>query len=388
MKQNPLYLLSALCMLIGCYLVSGAAEGQDGRLLDLLPAVGWVTAYELSLIALAIVLDRRGAHRDARILLVLETVFLVDATHLLAGTTTSTEAAWPWCLGFAGLTTLKGAMIVRGLRLRSENIGMWFAAGTLGLILCVPAGLAGLRQSGLALELPLYGGAWVLGLMLAAEGLARRTPKRFDTRTPIERTLGTALRVALPASLFGHLLAAHWLYDTPYPVCSLAPPLLGLCLFMIRSDAAEGAWPLRAALPMVAAALSLNAPEVLHLDLGFPLSPLRSALLLAGLVYLYDFRYHRQLFAAALAAACVGVAAGGHTLAGAHAAWAGLAHSATQRTGWLWPRGARHWGWLCMMAAYALLALGGWRTLRRGGNDAGAGAAPTRPRRLPPRVSA
>jgi len=90
-EGSPLYLLSALSMLAGCYTLSHALAlqpGQTGKLLVLLAALG---AYEALFVGLGLFLIvRRRLERDGRMLLLLEVLFLVDAT-LLGGETFSAD---------------------------------------------------------------------------------------------------------------------------------------------------------------------------------------------------------------------------------------------------------------------------------------------------------
>ena len=80
LDHNPLYLLSALSMLLGYYLLVqgvGARAGEIGKMVGLLVTVN---IYELLLIGLGLFLFlRRGLRRDARLLLILQSLFLADA---------------------------------------------------------------------------------------------------------------------------------------------------------------------------------------------------------------------------------------------------------------------------------------------------------------------
>lgn len=81
--HNPFYLLSALSMLLGCYLLSRALALEPGQAGKLIQLIGVLNVYEALLIALALFLIvRRGLVRDGRGLLWLECVFLADATFL------------------------------------------------------------------------------------------------------------------------------------------------------------------------------------------------------------------------------------------------------------------------------------------------------------------
>lgn len=92
--HNPFYLLSALCMIAGCYALNSAMALYSGDLRGLLVLIGTINAYELLLIALGLFLiRRRGIIRDGRTLLLLQTVFLFDLTFLNAETATGSLRA-------------------------------------------------------------------------------------------------------------------------------------------------------------------------------------------------------------------------------------------------------------------------------------------------------
>lgn len=77
--QNPFYLLSALCMLGGCYGLNSGLGVRTGELWKLLGLIAALNAYEAILIGLGLYLiKRRRIVRDGRTLLLLESAFLAD----------------------------------------------------------------------------------------------------------------------------------------------------------------------------------------------------------------------------------------------------------------------------------------------------------------------
>src|SRR5262245_40931286 len=73
-------------MLEACYLLTGADSRETSGVGQVLPILGWLTLYEATLIGFGGFLLRRGLTRDARLLLVIETVFIADFTNLTAET--------------------------------------------------------------------------------------------------------------------------------------------------------------------------------------------------------------------------------------------------------------------------------------------------------------
>src|SRR6476620_3676533 len=81
--HNPFYLLSALCMIAGCFALNSALQTRSGELSKLLLLMGTLQLYELLLVGLGLYLIvKHRLDRDGRTLLLLDAVFLVDLTFL------------------------------------------------------------------------------------------------------------------------------------------------------------------------------------------------------------------------------------------------------------------------------------------------------------------
>src|ERR671913_2259379 len=88
--HNPFYLLSALCMIAGCYALNAVLDVRSGQVKSILVLVGTLNLYEFMLLGLGVYLiRRRNVVRDGRTLLLLQAVFLVDLTFLNAETAAS-----------------------------------------------------------------------------------------------------------------------------------------------------------------------------------------------------------------------------------------------------------------------------------------------------------
>ena len=137
--HNPFYLLSALCMLAGCYGFVDSLKitaGQSGALLLLM---GILQLYEFLLVGIAwFLISHHRAERDGRILLLLELIFLVDATYLNAelvavdpnnGALISTA--------MVVLVLVKVGLMFRALKLRLSWDGGAFLLSQFGLLFLI-----------------------------------------------------------------------------------------------------------------------------------------------------------------------------------------------------------------------------------------------------------
>jgi hypothetical protein len=373
LENNPFYLLSAFSMLVGCYILADALAlrpGQTGKLLLLLATLN---VYEFLLIVLALFLVRRlGLMRDGLMLLLLGVPFLVDAT-FLNGEFFAADLRTGALVSAASLilAVVKVLVVVRALRL-AFTTGLAFALYQVGVVFVTPglfALLAGAERLSAAV---VYSGWWIAGVLISAQAVLTRsaTPGRGTLVPPAwESTLRRAWSIAPHASLALHLAAGGWLYDVPFSLCDLGPILiaLGATLVLLDVRRISPAWRLR--LPAAGIILSLVYPsELVVVSVGgVVLSPLRVALLAAGLVYLLGHRLHRSPAYAWAAALCMAAAGAGDSP---------RAMAATVAAGWrtalAWPRRivprtAEQWGVAAVASAFVLLGLGALLSLVKGG---------------------
>jgi hypothetical protein len=367
-EGSPLYLLSALSMLAGCYTLSHALAlqpGQTGKLLVLLAALG---AYEALFVGLGLFLIvRRGLERDGRMLLLLEVLFLVDAT-LLGGETFAADFRTGVAVSVA-LLILAVVKVIVIVRVLDPGTVVSALAPTLlpfSLIYLTPGAYARLQELHLFEPRTVYGFWWLAAAAVVVQAmLARQAADKVD---PAAGAFRRVLAIALPASLTVHLLAATWVQDLEFRVAYLGPMVLALGAARILLDVS---WPgprWRLALPAAAVLLSLDAEADLTLigPWAIPLSPLRLALVAAGLAYLEGHRLHRGRGFAWGAGLCLLAAASGHSVA-----------AMADRAGWLWravtsggrrvfPRTAEAWGVVAVVMAFVLLGLGAAASLVSG----------------------
>jgi hypothetical protein len=374
-SQTAAYLASAACMLVGCYLVSGASKTDARDVLRLLPLLGWLNLYEILLIGLGVVFNARGQLRDSRLLLVLEAVFLADAAHVSGELVTGSQERWIWAaVGLLLLAAGKIAAAVTYLRAPLRTLHLQVLLPAAILVLGLPGIVAAAARSGVRLDLPLYGAAWATGLVLAVAAL-NRTQEVDSARAhsmagaptrphPVAEAFGAALSTAFLVSLPAHLFSSHWLYDIPFRACSIAPLLLAGAVAVSRSPIASRIPTLRVWLPAAAVLCSLNPPESFVFGAGPTFSPLRATLLVACLVLVYDFLLNRHWAMLASSVAFGLFAAAGHTVETAADRIGTLISAAIRATRVVAPSSPGRWGVLAIVAAYALLWFGARASLR------------------------
>jgi hypothetical protein len=83
--HNPLYLLSACCMLFGCLMLTNSLSFSPIAQWRLLGLVGTLNCYELLIVALAVwLISGRNQIRDGAFLLGIEALFMADVAMLNA----------------------------------------------------------------------------------------------------------------------------------------------------------------------------------------------------------------------------------------------------------------------------------------------------------------
>ena len=207
-RNNPLFLVSALVLLVGAWLLNPPAIGggrEPGAVLTLLLAV---KAYELTLLGAAYLLSRRGGlTRDVRNLVLVLAPFLLDVSCTDALAVEQTGTWGGHLLGIAALVTFAAGQAVVAARL----VGQRYDAPTWAVLLAGPvvAHLLPLAQSFAAhAGLAPSEGALASGLVLAAligavgHGATREGGAILRTLAPI--LLGVAGY---------HAFATTWTHD-------------------------------------------------------------------------------------------------------------------------------------------------------------------------------
>jgi hypothetical protein len=350
-EHNPFYLLSALCMLIGCYTLSRSLALRPGQIGKLLVLIGVLNVYEALVIGLALVLLRRGLARDACILLLVEAVFLLDGT-FLNGEAFAADLAAGALVSAAvlALAVAKVLIVVRAAGWRMDR-GVVFLLAELTVLLSLP-GLFAARGSSISARM-VYGAWWMAAALMVAQALVARTAPTAGARGEVEAAVRRGLAWGPHLSLAVHLIGLGWVHQVDFQFAYLAPLVLGVTaarMLALPSPAVN--WRV----PLLAIVLSLFADEGLvpASFLGVALSPARVIVVATGLTYLLGWWLHRLRAFAWGAAVCLG---GPVLWLGVPMAWrAGDAAMAWLPN--LMPRTAEQWGILAVVVAFALLGLG------------------------------
>ena len=360
MKSNPFYALSASAMLLGCWLLSESLHLQAGQLGGLLTLMLVLQLYEGLLVGLGAFLVRTGrAPRDGVTVLVLESVFLMDAPLLAAECVTAD--AWvgtAMAFGLAALVAAKLAWVRRGCPgVLSSRLAVLLGVQA-GFVLAVPVLAAHLASARVFGPIALYGLWWAALALPFAQRLIR--DETGGGTAGGTRTHATWTWAPLALTLL-HLWAVGYIHAIDFRPAFVAPFLLGLAAIAGREQRAR-----KVALPGLAVLVSLGQAESLGFHLfgtdGPLVSPLRLALLGVAVTWGYLAWRDRERWLALLALS--GGAAG---LLGA---------SISQLSSWLaqalhlldsaLPRDAFGWGLLTVIAAFVLLAAGARRSLGGG----------------------
>jgi hypothetical protein len=354
MKSNPFYALSASAMLLGCWLLSQALELQAGRLTGLLVLMAVLQLYEGLLVGLGAFLVRSGrAPRDGLTVLMLESVFLMDVTLLVAECVTADAnvgtavAAASGALAVAKLAWVRRA--APGLLSRSAAVLLGAQAG---LVLAAPVMAVHLARARLFTAVALYGFWWATPVLPVAQQILRGETGWTVGTAPRARQVWTW---APSAMALLHLWAVGYIHALDFRPAFLAPFLLGLAVTAPRAQVVR-----QVALPAVAAVCSLGQGAALGFRLfaadGPVVSPLRLALLGVALTWGYlAWRDHERW----LAVLAIGGGAAGLVGSSVPRAIDDLARLLAS----LLPRDSFGWGALTVIAAFVLLAAGARRSV-------------------------
>ncbi len=371
MRSNPFYALSASAMLLGCWMLSEALHLQAGRLGGLLVLIGVLQLYEALLVGLGSFLVRSGrAPRDGVTVLVLESVFLMDAPLLAAEcVTASSGIGTAVALVVAALAAAKLGWVRRATPDRLTRRAALLLGAQAVFVLALPVAAALLASARLFGPLALYGFWWTATLLpVARTALRAATGRGEPSRSHAAWTWVPAAMVLL------HLWAVGYIQSVDFRPAFLAPCLLGLALTAGREQLAR-----QVALPGFAVLVSVGQGATLGIHVFGPqaavVSPLHLAL--AGVTATWGYlawrdraRWLAVLAAASGAAGSLGASA--PQIADALAR--GLRHFAC-----LLPPDGFEWGVLTVIGAFVFLAAGARRSLfedRLGPRGGGPGRPP------------
>lgn len=297
--HNPFYLLSGVCLLLGCFLVSSSlGEQREHTIWPLLSLLATVSVYEVVVLGLGIYLARwHRLRRDAIYLLTIGLVLLVDGgllynelmtLELMAGVVVSSVAFM--------LALVKIAVLSRLLGVALSPTGWGVVALSLVVMFALPGVARELFRAEMLGAWWLYGGWWLAGGLLALhamEPMRRDALYRSDIADSTVQRVLRALLLVLPwLSVLGHLVAVHFVFEQAMVMPYLGPVLLGAGVYAMGQMQRAGALRVRLVTMFGVLALLLSVPgfEELSVMVAWPtpwaLTPLRVALLVTGGLWL------------------------------------------------------------------------------------------------------
>jgi len=375
--HNPFYLLSALCMVAGCFALNSDLATRSGELGKLLALIGTLNLYELILVSLGLYLiRRRGIIRDGRTLLLLEAPLLVDLAFLNAEV--ASVRFWPGLLInvlLLGLALAKVAVITRVLSGRWPRRAYTFMAVELAALFLLPSLFKHWEQGRSPSSADFYAAWWGAALLLVLFELMARFSAKADLPNSEPRIWITIRRIysTLPfLSLIGHLAMLHWVYDVHFYGADAAPVLIGVAFLFARlrpanRDLRNWSRLVRVILPLAAILIAVRDPIPLQFAMigRFLVTPTVITLAAAYLTFIYCFVLSYALYFLAAALAGFYMYLFGPTpqqiLDAFETAWWRVYLFCNRFA----PRTALQWGMVAMAGAFAFLGIGAAVSLRK-----------------------
>ena len=378
LDHNPFYLLSALSMLFGCYLLNSAFDVRTGEIGKILWLLATTNLYEIVLIALGLFLFvRRGLRRDARLLLILQALFMADATFLVS------EVASTRALDGAVLSSVllllalaKVWVVFRVLRLECSFRTFGIITLQLVLLFTLPILLRHLSSDGTLPAIPFYGLWWLMFLIPLAHDLLTRILPPAEQIRAAERApeLRIAYAVVPYLLLAAHLGFLHWIFRADYVIADLTPVLLGLAVATLRIRPSDivSLPQLRiaqVALPVIAFFISLGASYDLMIPvqtLAFTITPGMVAFVATPLVITYCIAFRWLGYVAAAQGLLAAVYVFGPSLDTVGRMTSKTLQLIRDVFNMLIPRTNTAWGVVAVLGSFALLAMGAVISMLRG----------------------
>jgi hypothetical protein len=380
-NNNPFYVLSAMCMLAGLFMLNDSLHYNPIPAGKLLTLIATLNVYEWFIIGLSIFLLRRGVLRDGGLILLIEVFFLADVAFLNAELfTANASLAWPISVVLLGLAGAKLIVILRALEVHQPH-GRITEPGTMRLVfLCSLAMLLLLfaipgflfeyaNHHGGQVPAPiLYAIWWIIGLLPALAVYLPRSQRLFGMGGRLGAMRAYLLIPFL--SLIAHVAVSHWVYKTPFYSEDLTPLALGFAIFAARCDRHEftrlARLQFHTLLPGIAIFLSLSHDSFYSFQFaGTAWTPMRLAFLAAAFVYIDGlFVFQRKLLALPIAACLALASLGSSPQAIATNATQSATHTSSL-LGRILPTTVTQWGILAMVGSFFLLAIGAAISLNR-----------------------
>ena len=374
LDHNPCFLLSALFMFLGVFLLNAARDVSAAEMGKLLGVLAAINVYEVALIGLALVLLKKtgNVQRDAFLLLFVQMLFLTDGGFLL-NEAIQTSPKWGWLVNVLlfVLAVGKATVAMRGLGIPLRLRSLGFLVLQLAMMYGLPIVFSRVANNGEVSAGAMYAAWWVVGLMPVLYDLLVRT-EAASTLAPRQELLRKCYAIIPWLLLIAHLGFFHYVYRAEFTLADLSPVLLGLAVATRRARAtrivpAGHLAFFRYALPAAAILFSLASPPGMAFVslFGKALSPI----LVTAAAAFVTYAYFMSLRTAAWAIAGTVLMAIGHAMSPHITSGINHTFDAGDRVirfflGLL-PTTTAGWGIAAMAAAFVLLGLGAMASLRR-----------------------
>lgn len=324
--HNPFYIISALCLMLGFYILSTVIGNDSQKFWGAAALMGIQNLYEFILIFTGIFLLKNSrAIGDGKTLLFIEAFFLVDATLLSTRIFTFNPHIGLYLhAAIFILAAVKIALMAKALKISFGLPYLLCIAFEFLFLFMLPGIFAFMARTELMASMSGGGKLWSLfdyHIWLMAGGILALKGIILSGRPANQGAMHWMLVVLPFFSILAHKTALNWIYGIPLHSAFAAPVLIGIAVFLTYSLLRE-TYPvaLKAALfvlPLFAILLSAWFPQELLYQAdtvtGINLSPLRVIFFGAALAYLNMFRIHRNIFFAVAGAFCVIFAIAGYS---------------------------------------------------------------------------
>jgi hypothetical protein len=357
--RNPFYLLSACCGLLGCWLLASISR-QD--LLDVALRIAGVVAYEVLAVCLGVWLAKNASMlRDAAILSVLTLILIADFSffYTQAAMLSRVPAVVFTLFGCAQALGVMG-FLLRGYRVNLPRFGQWLLAVTLFAVHLVPLAMRWVAEHSVNLPLAFLAAFAATGVIVGAHASPWR--ERPHEPNALARALGVLAPAVMLLSLLAHLIAVEWIYDVQFMMVFASPLFLGLAWLCLRTESSTSVACMAAGFAVLLA-LGDTPPGSIWDGAGWSwlgFSPLRAVLIVASLVFMETWLFHRSRGAFVLGAVASFAALLGHTrvIIGQHLN--DLSNGVVHVLSNLMPVSREGWGLFLFSLAFVLLAAGAW----------------------------
>ena len=233
MKSNPFYALSASAMLLGCWLLSEALELQAGQLQSLLVLMFVLQVYEALLVGLgAFLLPTKRAPRDGHVVLMIGSVFLMDATLLSTECVIGDPAVGSLvAIVTAALAVLKLQWVRRAAPDLLPKKLAWVLGLHAALILAIPVAAAHFGRARLMSPGVLYGFWWITAALPVAQRFLRDETQAQEADAGRAHSIWTWMPCGL---VLLHLWTVGYIHTLDFHFAFIAPFLLGLAATLTR----------------------------------------------------------------------------------------------------------------------------------------------------------